>query len=357
MEQDDEEFEQLLHEIPQATSPDTPNEAPRATSAPPHLEELQRVYGQNVDAHDFGLRPEEIPVKPFIDIRCDEQYEDFYKSYSGAKKLPPPMGENNSNNNRSMYNDLPVLSPKASQLSYNLEGLQLDSPRTRHRKQHHQKQQMFQREPAPVQHFSNSSSNQMFGEPKMTSAFGNLNFDGRGLQTIPDEVGENGQGTNGQGPVDSNGIYDAFGAGSGVYGAASTRSPPPMDLFPRASSAMDALGNGLYNGMGDFTSSHAVKELLRQGSPGLNSYRGNEPFGSAVSNPSEAVLEAVARGPDLFSNSSQQQILYEKDYFESQRPINALAQAQAQAAAYNRYAQQVQFQMEAQMEDEKRKQR
>ncbi|XP_024375670.1 uncharacterized protein [Physcomitrium patens] len=401
MEQDDEEFEQLLHEIPQATSPDTPNEIPRATSAPPHLEELQRVYGQNVDARDFGLQPDEVPVKPFIDIRCDEQYEDFYKSYSGAKKLPPPM------DNRALYNDFPVLSPKASQLSYSLAGLQLDSPRTRHRKhrqleaqhkqQQVQQQQMFQqREPSPnhhtaaAHHFPNSSSNQMFGEPKMTSAFGNLNFDGssgRGLQTTSDETGDGltlshgangGNISNSQGPVESNGMYgnmDAFGGvGTVGYGAGSgasletftSRSPPPIDLFPRTSSAVEALGNGLYNGISDFSqvSSQAVEKLLRQGSPGLNSYsapRGGEAYGSAVASSYEQqqqseVLEAVhaaARGQsastpgtDFYSPSSQQQILYDKDIsslYEAQR-------LQAQMAAI-RYAQ-----AQAQMEDEKRKQ-
>ncbi|KAG0593914.1 hypothetical protein M758_UG031000 [Ceratodon purpureus] len=412
MEQDDEEFEQLLHEIPQATSPDTPNEVPRATSAPPHLEELQRVYGQNVDAHEFGLLPDEVPVKPFIDIRCDEQYEDFYKSYSGAKKLPPPM------DNRTLYNDQPVLPPKASQLSYNLAGLQLDSPRTRHRKhrqieahqkqQQVQQQQMFQqqqREPSPnhhsaaAHHFANSSSNQMFGEPKMTSAFGNLNFDGnsgRGLQSIPDETGDSltlshgangGNISNGQGPVESNGIYgnmDAFGVGSASYGAGSgsslenftSRSPPPMDLFPRTSSGIDALGNGLYNGMGDFTQVASVEKLLRQGSPGLSTFtaaRGGEAYGSAVASPFEQqqqqseVLEAVhaaarvqsasAPGTDFYSSSSQQQILYDKDFsslYEAQRQANALVQAQTQMAAL-RYAQ-VQAQVQAEIEDEKRKQ-
>ena len=337
MEQDDEEFEQLLHEIPEATSADPPNEIPRATSAPPHLEELQRVYGSSVDAHTFGLREDEVPVKPFIDIRCDEQYEDFYKSYSGAKKLPPPM------DNRNLYNDMSVLSPKAAsaQLSPFFSGLTLDSPRTRHRKHrqmeaHHKQQQQQQvqqeqqqqqqqgqnpqqqqREPSPNHHFGNSSQTQMFGESNLSSAFANLNFEGnssRALQTLTDETVDNltlgghgglggGSLSNGQSPAESNSIYvnlDAFGVGSGAYGGGSvasletyttSRSPPGMNLFPRgkATGGIDALSNGVFNGIGDYpqVSSQVVEKLLRQGSPGLNAYtsRSEEAaFGSAVAN-------------------------------------------------------------------------
>jgi len=119
-----------------------------------------------------------------------------------------------------------------------------------------------------------------------------------------------------------------------------------------------------------------VEKLLRQGSPGLNTYtaaRGGEPYGSAVTTPFEQqqqqseVLEAVhaaargqaasAPGTDFYSPSPQQQILYDKEFsslYEAQRQSNVIAQAQAQMSAI-RYAQQLQ--MEAQMEDEKRKQR
>jgi hypothetical protein len=423
MEQDDEEFEQLLHEIPQATSANTANEIPRATSAPPHLEELQRVYGQNVDAHDFGLGEDEVPVKPFIDIRCDEQYEDFYKSYSGAKKLPPPM------DNRTLYNDLPVLSPKAasSQLSPFFAGLQLDSPRTRHRKHrqleahhkqqqaHHQQQnsQQQQREPSPnhhsaaaQHHFGNSSQNQMFAE--VTSAFGNLNFDGngsRGLPSMNDKSGDNlvlnhssngglgnGSLSNGHGVGgDANGIYnnmDAFGLGSGGsgYGVAGSgasletytaRSPPSINLFPKKpSGGMEAMSNGVYSGMGDYpqVSSQVVEKLLRQSSPGLNMYasaRGEESYGSAVAAYQQhqqqqqqqqlevlEVMHAAARGQavsaagtDFFSTASQQQFAYDYDvaalYGAQRMQVDAQAQAQAQMAVAVRYAQ---------MEDEKRKQ-
>ncbi|CAK9221168.1 unnamed protein product [Sphagnum troendelagicum] len=123
MEQDDEEFEQLLGEIPHVTSTNSVIDViPRATSAPPHLEEVQRVRGSSAAAVEEGASSgggkcggeddddEATPhmLQPFVDIRCDEHYESFYRSYAGVKKLPPPM------DNRTLYSDFPVLSPKAS---------------------------------------------------------------------------------------------------------------------------------------------------------------------------------------------------------------------------------------------------
>ena len=116
MEQDDDgEFEQLLEEIP------------RATSAPPHLEELQKAYGGQLDDPLLLMRPDESPVvNPNIDIRSDELYDTFYRSYSGTKKLPPPLPLEDARRGETSG-----LSPRAlqPQLSPFFSGLDLDSPR------------------------------------------------------------------------------------------------------------------------------------------------------------------------------------------------------------------------------------
>lgn len=117
MEQDDDgEFEQLLGEIP------------RATSAPPHLEELQKAYGGQLDDPLLLMRPDESPVvNPNFDIRSDELYDTFYRSYSGTKKLPPPLPLEDTRRAEASSG----LSPKAmaAQLSPFFSGLDLDSPR------------------------------------------------------------------------------------------------------------------------------------------------------------------------------------------------------------------------------------
>eukprot|EP00898_Chlorokybus_atmophyticus_P007317 jgi/Chlat1/7587/Chrsp63S09150 len=102
MEYDDEEFEQLLEEIP------------RATSAPPHLEELQKAYNADLarghgalggDHHFYaahlgvGFGAHHVAgshhVRPFEDIRLDEDYDSFYRAYSGnhKKELPAPIDQ------------------------------------------------------------------------------------------------------------------------------------------------------------------------------------------------------------------------------------------------------------------------
>lgn len=54
---------------------------PRATSAPPNLE----LTNKNL----FAFATEYAPW--FGDIRCEENYENFYRSYTGPGKLPPPL--------------------------------------------------------------------------------------------------------------------------------------------------------------------------------------------------------------------------------------------------------------------------
>ncbi|OAE22364.1 hypothetical protein AXG93_2318s1110 [Marchantia polymorpha subsp. ruderalis] len=155
MEQDDEEFEQLLGEIP------------RATSAPPHLEELQRAYGAELNNSPFvaSLREDNLspPVKPFIDIRCDEQYENFYRNYSGVKKLPPPM------ENRNL-------------------GLALDSPRTMAGMRRQKQEPMANQMGASTNSSNNSGRTasppsdhhhppKSADERSISAAFGNLSFE------------------------------------------------------------------------------------------------------------------------------------------------------------------------------------
>eukprot|EP00897_Mesotaenium_endlicherianum_P003606 jgi/Mesen1/3273/ME000019S02688 len=125
---EDDEFEQLLGEIP------------RATSAPPLLEELQKAYGGTFEDSPFtNLREDDLAIKPFTDIRLEDGYEEFYREYSGSKKLPPPM------ENRHLYMDLPssVYSPKASGIHFSpfVNSLGLEgSPRTHAHPHQHQGQ-------------------------------------------------------------------------------------------------------------------------------------------------------------------------------------------------------------------------
>ncbi|KAH8955938.1 hypothetical protein BDL97_07G011200 [Sphagnum fallax] len=301
MEQDDEEFEQLLCEIPHVTSTNPVVDVPRATSAPPHLEELQRVHGSEIEeGSSIGMHEDEaLPaVKPFVDIRCDEHYESFYRSYAGVKKLPPPM------DNRTLYSDLPVLlSPKSSSSSSGssathispfLAELTLDGnpgggghQRKQHRldmqrKQHqltslqHQLQpqqaQQQQREPSPS--FQAPGAHQYEGVPSsqndrssssdhhLTAAFGNLSFEEGSsilLQSLIDDNtgGDNrailsngsvcGRGSsavvqhplsNGHGLVGSNGLYshlDVYGTGS---------SAPSYEFYASRSSPSPDLFTG-----------------------------------------------------------------------------------------------------------------
>ncbi|KAL3700158.1 hypothetical protein R1sor_018180 [Riccia sorocarpa] len=355
MEQDDEEFEQLLGEIP------------RATSAPPHLEELQRAYGAELNNSPFvaTLREDNLspPVKPFIDIRCDEQYENFYRNYSGVKKLPPPM------ENRNLYTDFPLLmSPKASSnhLSPFFSGLALDSPRTMAGLRPRQKQ-----EPLATQMVSNNSSNGNSGRtasppsdhhhpPKtaedrsLTSAFGNLSFEespssGMIGSRIHEEnvvTGESrgtanggldhgiggGSMPNGRGAAISNGLYSHMNAFSSGFGSepvsaldAFNRSPSTaIDLFSQenaASAAMEIPTNGSFTALEEYgsgqVSQQALEKYLRRNSPpGLDSqtFNGSAGQGSGV----------VIGGFGVGSNSAAAQVAH-------QQHLDAYAAAALQA--------------------------
>ncbi|CAK9271028.1 unnamed protein product [Sphagnum jensenii] len=323
MEQDDEEFEQLLGEIPHVTSTNSVIDVmPRATSAPPHLEEVQRVRGSSAAAVEEGGSSgggkcggednddEATPhmLQPFVDIRCDEHYESFYRSYAGVKKLPPPM------DNRTLYSDFPVLSPKASSTHISpflAELLPLDddvpSHRSSQRKQQRSDMQRKQQQDALQQHqitsqlqaaqqqqhrepspsfqapagahqygalSENDMSSNMSSDPHLTAAFGKLGFDEGGsnslLQSLIDDAGDNnnrpiisngssaaGGGlvgrpplSNGHGLNGSNGLYahhmDTYGTGSTAsYDLYASRSSPSLDLFQgKRLVSMNGLGNG-----------------------------------------------------------------------------------------------------------------
>ncbi|CAI5480038.1 unnamed protein product [Closterium sp. Yama58-4] len=97
--EDDADINQILEELP------------RATSAPPQLAELQKVYGIAPDTGAFaGSGEGDVAVKPFEDIRRDEDYEEFYKVYSGVKKLPPPV------ENLQLYTDSPRISAREGEM-------------------------------------------------------------------------------------------------------------------------------------------------------------------------------------------------------------------------------------------------
>ncbi|CAI5468116.1 unnamed protein product [Closterium sp. Yama58-4] len=97
--EDDADINQILEELP------------RATSAPPQLAELQKVYGIAPDTGAFaGSGEGDVAVKPFEDIRRDEDYEEFYKVYSGVKKLPPPV------ENLQLYTDSPRVAAREGEI-------------------------------------------------------------------------------------------------------------------------------------------------------------------------------------------------------------------------------------------------
>ncbi|CAM6028749.1 unnamed protein product [Sphagnum balticum] len=394
MEQDDEEFEQLLCEIPHATSTNTVMDVPRATSAPPHLEELQRVHGSEVEEGPIGMREDEAPVKPFIDIRCDEHYESFYRSYAGVKKLPPPM------DNRTLYSDLPVLSPKASvgNLSPFLAGLTLDDTQRKQqrldvqRKQHvlqqhqltsqqqaQQQQQQQQREPTPsfqgpggAHAYGAPTQKDISSDPHMTTAgYGSLSFDEGSnilLQSFIDDTGDtrtvsNGSSgglagrpplSNGHGlAAESNGLYspmDAFGTGSAAssYELYASRSSPSRDLFQGKSLvSMNGLGNGSYDGMTNYSDNptQAFKKALRQqnslgsyGSGGVSQYQQQQQLEVVAATLQAAARNqsAIASGNVLQSGRLQKQISLDynvADYFEAQQLVEAQVQAHATAMA------------------------
>ncbi|CAI7778996.1 unnamed protein product [Closterium sp. NIES-53] len=116
--EDDADINQILEEL-----------LPRATSAPPQLAELQKVYGIAPDTGAFaGSAEGDVAVKPFEDIRRDEDYEEFYKVYSGVKKLPPPV------ENLQLYTDSPKFTAREGEMGADggfFGGLALDDSKLR----------------------------------------------------------------------------------------------------------------------------------------------------------------------------------------------------------------------------------
>ncbi|CAM6011016.1 unnamed protein product [Sphagnum balticum] len=316
MEQDDEEFEQLLCEIPHVTSTNPVVDVPRATSAPPHLEELQRVHGSEIEeGSSIGMHEDEaLPaVKPFVDIRCDEHYESFYRSYAGVKKLPPPM------DNRTLYSDLP-------RKQHQLTSLQ----------QQPQPQQAQQQQREPSLSFQAPGAHQYEGVPSsqndrsssdhhLTAAFGNLSFE-EGRSSAPS--------------------YEFY----------ASRSSPSLDLFTgKPVVNMNGLRNGssCYDGMGsdyaEIVATQAFKKAMRQqNSPG-GGYGSGGAGGAAGSQYHQqlevvaATLQAATRNPSAVASGNilpsgrlQKQIPYDyndMDYFAAQQLVEAQAQAQATATA------------------------
>ncbi|CAM6082228.1 unnamed protein product [Calypogeia fissa] len=349
MEQDDEEFEQLLGEIP------------RATSAPPHLEELQRAYGAELSNSAFAVSVGEgggtlPPVKPFIDIRCDEQYEDFYRAYSGAKKLPPPM------ENRSLYVEFPnMMSPKANSthVSPFFSGLALDSPRTIAGLRQRQKQQEAQisvssnstsisvRTSSPPSdhhhhHHHPSKSSVPVDNRSLASAFANLSFEessGGGL-TVGHHREENGVGIdsrgasnggmdhgvvvgsslpNSRGAPISSGLYSHLNPFSSGYGSEPAslvegfvnRSPSAtMDLFSQknaGSVSMEASSNsGSYGTLEGFDGQAAqvFEKYLRRPSPtGME----NQVFSSSTRPNKGGMMDGLGTSSNAAHAAHQQQ--------------------------------------------------
>ncbi|CAM6033250.1 unnamed protein product [Sphagnum compactum] len=293
MEQDDEEFEQLLCEIPHVTSTNPVVDVPRATSAPPHLEELQRVHGSEIEeGSSIGMHEDEaLPaVKPFVDIRCDEHYESFYRSYAGVKKLPPPM------DNRTLYSDLP-------RKQHQLTSLQ----------QQPQQAQQQQREPSPSFQApgahpyeevpSSQNDRSSSSDHHLTAAFGNLSFE-EGSKPV----------VNMNGLRNGSSCYD--GMGSDYAEVVATQA------FKKAMRQQNSPGGGYGSGGAGGGAGSQYHQQLEVVAATLQ---------AATRNPS-----AVASGNILPSSRLQKQIPYDyndMDYFAAQQLVEAQAQAQATATA------------------------
>ncbi|KAJ7526598.1 hypothetical protein O6H91_16G014100 [Diphasiastrum complanatum] len=300
MEEEDDEFEQLLGEIP------------RATSAPPHLEELQRVYGSQGTGNLFESGREEFS-KRIADIRFDEHYEGYYRSYSGVKKLPPPL------DNASDYLDLPSLSPKAAvnQLSSFYSGLALDSPRSNPQRlrllEMQQKHQAHEQGHGPLQQHEISQQQcdlpdcDLLGDPILANGiFANertlsSTISASNFKTNGQSIHRNGlqQGNEAErvvnGIVDlrlvngalegelvsgSTDLYshvDAFVSASAGYGSVTggildslMNNSESLDFFANKSSPMQSLKQGVFPGLQNLPSGlsvQALENMLRKGSP------------------------------------------------------------------------------------------
>ncbi|KAJ7566493.1 hypothetical protein O6H91_02G106000 [Diphasiastrum complanatum] len=302
MERDDEEFEQLLGEIP------------RATSAPPHLEEFQRVSGSQLANNMIESGRNGSSPKLIADIRSDEHYDNFYRSYSGVKNRAPHL------DNGSIYPDLPSLSPKlpVSKLSSFHSGLALESPRSSVQRlrpllEMQQNQEARQQGHEQVQQLEISNhqgdlpdsdllgdsilTNQLFGDGHtLSSAFGVLNIKDH-RQSIHNNGVQKGKGdervVNGivhhelindaieseriSGIADRYSHLDSFASASACFGSVAGGDidsliikPESLDILAINSSPVQSLKQGVFTGPQHLTSDlslQAIENMLRRGSP------------------------------------------------------------------------------------------
>eukprot|EP00878_Enallax_costatus_P025401 GHUV01027176.1.p1 GENE.GHUV01027176.1~~GHUV01027176.1.p1 ORF type:complete len:150 (+),score=31.74 GHUV01027176.1:395-844(+) len=82
-------------------------DVPRATSAPPHLQDRWNPNNADPVASSRGWTGME-----HADIRFDEDYARFYEAYSGQRKLPPPV------EGRTLYSELGLLQQKQQMLAH-----------------------------------------------------------------------------------------------------------------------------------------------------------------------------------------------------------------------------------------------
>jgi hypothetical protein len=104
------------------------DEIPRATSAPPHLQDRWAMVSvfickaapccRAIEEHVLCVQGSGDPVSSsrgwtpieHTDIRYDEDYARFYEAYAGQKKLPPPV------EGRTLYTDLGLLQQQKQML-------------------------------------------------------------------------------------------------------------------------------------------------------------------------------------------------------------------------------------------------
>ncbi|XP_057826553.2 uncharacterized protein LOC131038216 [Cryptomeria japonica] len=165
---DEEEFEMLLGEIP------------RATSAPPHLEELQRVNNKSPKAgKESGPLKREGSNKSSV----TDTYEDFYESYHGVKNVSVSSAGNihahspHSNGHiNSFYSSLSFDSPRGVASTLLPENERSPSKAILHQ----QKNMEHEEKQSPLSIHKNGVAlpTQQFltNDQSLASAFGNLSF-------------------------------------------------------------------------------------------------------------------------------------------------------------------------------------
>lgn len=287
-EQDDEEFEMLLGEIPSATA------------APPHLEEVQRT--------DESPKREAILLQQNArKSSTPETYDDFYQDYQGEKNLSASPGGTivsvspiSSGCFPAFYGGLPFngsasgssLQLKAEQQHTSVQGPVHTETNT--------EQGQLQSNVSIHHHGIALPTKQIFVDNQaLTTAFGNLNFKedkvlGQGIQTS----GQPGDGrygspvsANGQAPVIAAKVYSHFdvattsvpGQLNGVGSLNSLGSPSNASLsnvnvhgirYPSQHKNL----TGFFQGTGNDTSNPAMKKLLKYNGYGTNTCGNNLGF-------------------------------------------------------------------------------